>query len=75
MNPFEIRLQVLEMAKDYLDKQFDIINQSLEIEKDMAEKLGQMVTDPKAFTPQTYTMKDLMDKASEFYSFVAPKTK
>lgn len=74
MNPFEIRLQVLEMAKTFLDRQFEVMNESLQMQKDAAEKLGNMF-DPKAFLPKTYGTDELMKKAEEFYSFVAPVKK
>mgnify|MGYP006919723428 CR=1 FL=1 len=69
MNPFEIRLQVLEMAKDFLDRQFEAANALVAMQKDAAEKLG----DFKNWSqPATYSTEDLMKKAEEFYSFVAP---
>jgi len=68
-NGFEIRAEVLEMAKDYMDKQTEL---NLEYAKKMQE-LGQIQMEEykKAFEP--YSMDDLMKKAQEFYSFVEKK--
>lgn len=66
-NPFEIRTEVLEMAKDYLDKktQMDIeyTTKMFQVGQKTAEELR------KAMTP--YTMDELMEKAREMYSFVS----
>ena len=68
-NPFEIRSEVLEMAKDYMDKQ-------MQMNKEFAEKMfetGQKSAEElkEAMTP--YSMEDLMEKAKEMYSFVSKK--
>jgi hypothetical protein len=68
-NPFEIRTEVLEMAKDYLDKQTQM---NVEFTKKMFEQ-GQKTSEElrEAMTP--YTMDELMEKAKEMYSFVSKK--
>jgi hypothetical protein len=70
-NPFEIRSEVLELAKDYLDKQIEM---NIEYAEKMQE-LGKINSDEymKAFTP--YTFEELMTKAKEMYSFVSTRDK
>jgi len=63
-NPFEIRTEVLAMAKDYMDKQY-----ALNLE--MAQKMSEAVS--IAQVPAMYTVDELMEKAKEFYSFVSKK--
>jgi tRNA splicing endonuclease len=67
--PFEIRADVLALAKEYMDKQ-------LELNIELTQKL--YMTSQKnaeelkaAMTP--YTMEDLMEKAKEMYTFVTTK--
>lgn len=65
-NPFEIRAEVLEMAKSYMDRQMEL---NLEYASKMNE-IGQIQLEEykNAFKP--YTVEELMEKAKEFYSFV-----
>tara|TARA_R110000822_G_scaffold194194_3_gene332481 strand:- start:4197 stop:4409 length:213 start_codon:yes stop_codon:yes gene_type:complete len=65
-NPFEIRADVLAMAKDYMDKQVELntalFTQLMETGKKTIEEY-----------PKMYTMEDLQEKAKEMYSFVSDK--
>ena len=70
-NPFEIRADVLEMAKSYMDFQM-----SLNIQ--YAEKmyaLGQTQLEDIKAAYTTYSIDELMAKAQEMYSFVTTKDK
>ena len=62
-NPFEIRTEVLAMAKDYMDKQY-----ALNVE--MAQK---MAGETAKAMEEMYTVEELLEKANEFYSFVTKK--
>lgn len=62
-NAFEIRTEVLEMAKDYLDKQYEL---NLFATKKLIELNKKTVED----LPNLYTPKELLDKATEFYAFI-----
>jgi len=66
-NPFEIRADILAMAKDYMDKQVELntvlFTQMMEAGKKTIEDV-----------PQMYTMEELQEKAKEMYSFVSSKT-
>ena len=68
-NPFEIRAEMLSMAKDYMDQSWhrniDFMQQLLDSNKATVEEMQ------KALTP--YSMDDLMAKAKEMYSFVSSK--
>jgi hypothetical protein len=68
-NPFEIRSEMLHMAKDYMDKQWEMnyvfTQQMFEQGKKTAEEMQ------AALKP--YSTEELMKKAAEFYSFVSKK--
>ena len=68
-NPFEIRAEMLAMAKDYMDRQWemniDFTRQLVEQNKATVEEMQE------ALTP--YSMEELMSKAKELYSFVSTK--
>lgn len=69
-NPFEIRSDMLQLAKEYMDQQtkmnVDFATKMFEAGEKSAEELK------TAMTP--YTMDELMEKAKEMYSFVSSKT-
>ena len=69
-NPFEIRAEMLQLAKDYMDQQ-----QSLNMmfaEKAFEEGKKTFEEYQSAMT-KMYSMEDLMEKAKEMYSFVSKK--
>jgi hypothetical protein len=67
-NPFEIRADILQLAKEYMDKQ-------IEMNMTFAEKLMSQGSEQyvKAFQP--YTFDDMMKVANEMYSFILTKEK
>lgn len=69
-NPFELRTEVLEMAKDYMDQQQKantaFMEKALEEGKKSFEEYQAAVT-------KMYSMEELMEKAKEMYSFVSKK--
>ena len=68
-NPYEIRADILKLAKDYMDQQYhinmDFWRQQLEANKASAEEFQKAC--------QAYSMDELMEKAKEMYSFVSTK--
>jgi hypothetical protein len=68
-NPFEIRAEMLAMAKDYMDQAWqmnvDFTNRLFEEGKKTAEEMQQAL--------QPYSTEEMMEKAKEFYSFVSKK--
>ena len=68
-NPFEIRADMLALAKDYMDQQYQMNIQ-------LAEKLVEQGQETLAELQETYKMystEELMAKAKEMYSFVSTK--
>jgi len=68
-NPFEIRAEMVQLAKEYMDKQQEI---SVQFAKDMFEQ-GKMQTEQFQQACQMYSVEDMMKKAQEMYSFVSKK--
>jgi hypothetical protein len=68
-NPFEIRSDVLGMAKDYMDKQYQM---NVEFTKKLFEQ-GKKTAEEFQNACQPYSMEDLMKKATEMYAFVIKK--
>ena len=69
-NPFEIRAEIVSLAKDYMDQQYrmnvNFVEKAMEEGKKTFEDYQEAVT-------SMYTMDDLMKKAQEMYSFVSKK--
>lgn len=65
-NPFEIRQEMLQLAKDYMDQQYHM---NVEFTKKMFEQ-GQKSADDLQDAVKMYSVDDLMEKAKEMYSFV-----
>lgn len=70
-NPFEIRADVLQLAKDYMDQQMHLNIQYME----KMQTLGKATVEDiqKAYT--LYSLDDLTKKAQEMYSFISTKDK
>jgi hypothetical protein len=68
-NPFQIRSEVLELAKDYMDTQHQLNLEYIQKKK----ALGKVERDDylEAFKP--YAFDDLMEKAKEMYNFISNK--
>ena len=67
-NPFEIRTDLLSMAKDYLDKQQEL---AWEFQKQAIERLNENTTDVVKFLeknqPKTYSMNELNIEHHQLY--------
>jgi len=68
-NPFEIRTEMLALAKDYMDQQYHM-NVAF-AEKALEE--GKKTIDEVQHMYKMYSMDELMEKAKEMYSFVSKK--
>ena len=68
-NPFEIRAEMLAMAKEYMDQQWhmniDFTRQLVEQNKATVEQMQEAL--------KPYTIEELMKKATELYTFVSDK--
>lgn len=68
-NPFEIRAEMLKLAKDYMDAQYQI---NLQLMNDLFEQNKATAEEVKA-AYKMYSVEELMEKAKEMYSFVSKK--
>ena len=66
-NPFEIRAEMLQLAKDYMDQQYHM---NIQFAEKMMEQNKQTAADFKD-AYKMYSMDELMDKAKELYGFVS----
>jgi predicted metal-dependent hydrolase len=68
-NPFEIRAEMLQLAKEYMDQQYRM---NIQFAENMVNEGKKTLEDVKE-SYAMYTMDDLMEKAKEMYSFVSEK--
>jgi len=68
-NPFEIRADMLKLAKDYMDAQHQL---NIQLANDMFEQGKKTYEDVQA-AYKMYSTEDLMAKAKEMYAFVSNK--
>lgn len=68
-NPFEIRADMLQMAKEYMDK---IQETNISYAEKMYE-LGQIQFEEYQKMTELYSVEELTKKATEMYSFVSNK--
>ncbi len=68
-NPFEIRADMLGLAKDYMDQQYHM---NVQLMNDMYEQ-GNKTYEEVQDAYKMYSMEELMVKAKELYSFVSNK--
>ena len=66
---FEIRAEMLQLAKEYMDQQCKI---NIELAEKLTEQ-GQKTLEELNDTYKMYSMEELMEKAKEMYSFVSNK--
>jgi ABC-type transporter lipoprotein component MlaA len=68
-NPFEIRAEMLTLAKDYMDQQYHM---NVTFAQNMFEQ-GKIQMEEVQKAYKMYSMDELMTKAKEMYSFVSTK--
>jgi len=68
-NPFEIRAEMLQLAKEYMDQQYHM---NISFAEKMIDE-GKMHMEEFQKVAEMYSMQDLMEKAKEMYSFVSEK--
>jgi len=68
-NPFEIRTEMLHMAKDYMDRQWEMNYMFTQQMFDQGKKTAEEMQ--AALKP--YSNEEMMKKAAELYSFVSKK--
>ena len=72
-NPFEIRADMLQLAKDYMDQQYHMNIQFYENMVVEGRKTRKEIEDKLKEAYKMYTTEELMAKAKEMYSFVSTK--
>ena len=72
--PYELRFDILEMAKDYFDRINDINVSFAQHAFHIAVEKGKATHDQwEKFAPKTYGFDEVIAKAQELYGFVAKK--
>ena len=72
-NPFEIRAEMLQLAKEYMDQQYHMNIQFLENMMAEGKKTREEIEAQLKDAYKMYTIDDLMEKAKEMYNFVSKK--
>ena len=68
-NPFEIRSEMLTLAKEYMDQTYHM---NVQFAERMMEE-GKMQLEEFQKQTEMYSVQEMMDKAKEMYSFVSDK--
>jgi len=73
-SPYELRFEVLEMAKGLMDQQHDLamtqFYSMMETAKDNAQEMEKIT---EKYLPKMYQPKEIMAKAEELYKFIQKK--
>ena len=73
-NPYQIRTDVLAMAKSMMDKQYDTQMQIAQKMFEANKENMELATEAwNKYIPKMYTIEEVMEKANEMYSFVSEK--
>jgi len=69
---FEIRLEILQMANDYMDKQTNLNTAFAAEAFEIAVRAGKVtLAQWEQFAPKCYTIQDVLDKATELNKFIS----
>ena len=73
-NPFEIRFDVLNMAKEMMDRQYEMAQTQFWQQLDQCKEASKDVTEVfEKYTPKMYQPSEMMEKAEELYKFIVKK--
>ena len=73
-SPFELRFDVLKMAKELMDQQYEIAQQQYWTMVENAKEQSKDVQEVfEKYTPKMYQPSEIMSKAEELYIFVTKK--
>jgi hypothetical protein len=77
-NGFEIRLEVLKMAKEMMDQQYQesanaYWNTCSALAETWNKSAAELIEQTQNMKPPMYTPADIMSKAQELYGFVSKK--
>lgn len=75
---FEIRLELLKMAKEMMDQQYHTSSNAYwnainSLAETWNKSAAELIEQTKEMQPKMYDPKEIMEKASELYGFVAKK--
>ena len=69
--PYEIRLELLQMAQEHLQKAYDMqMAFALEVMKTATDAQWKSVEQMQKLMPKAFDMQDIIAKAGELYGFV-----
>lgn len=77
-NGFEIRLEVLKMAKEMMDQQYATASSAYwdtirGLSENWNKSAAELVKQTESMKPVMYTPAEIMEKAQELYSFISKK--
>lgn len=72
-NPFEIRFDVLAMAKEMLDKQYEMAQSNYYTFVDQVKDNTKSFEELEKYIPKMYQPHEVMEKAEELYKFIMKK--
>ena len=73
-NPFELRFDVLKMAKEMMDTQHEVANNKFWSMIDHYKDQGKDILEVyEKYTPVMYKPAEVMDKAEELYKFITKR--
>jgi hypothetical protein len=77
-NGFEIRLEVLKMAKEMMDRQYDEASNAYwnsinSLAETWNKSASELIEQTQSMKPAMYSPDDMMKKAQELYGFVSKK--
>lgn len=74
-NPFELRFDTLAMAKEMMDRQYDMAQQQFFVAIEQYKEQSKDVTEAfEKYLPKMYDPSEVMAKAEELYKFVTKKS-
>ena len=75
-NPFELRFDTLAMAKEMLDRQYDMaVNQFFTVVEQYKDQSKDITEVFEKYTPKMYQPQEVMEKAEELYKFINKREK
>jgi nicotinamide mononucleotide adenylyltransferase len=69
-NPFELRANILQMAKDFLDTQHEMQMRQVEKLADLNKNVAGYWEEATKQMPKAYTFEELMATVNKMYAFV-----
>ena len=69
-SPYEVRLDLLQMAKDMLDKQYQM---SMDIAWKTIETNKEMYKDAEKYMPKMFTSEEIINQAEKLQEFINKK--